>query len=144
MGIRENPSRMSLTPAPRHYVLIFVLSLSLLMLQIATARILSVALLSHYAFVAIPLGITVLRRHGEGLVPWAWSMNGAMSVVASVFAVLISSRVGFTVTMLTGRLTYAVALACMVVAGRVAAAAVGVARAPVASPRGARQSAAAS
>ena len=44
---------MSLTPARRHYVLIFILSLSLLMLEIATARILSVVLLSHYAFVAV-------------------------------------------------------------------------------------------
>lgn len=91
-----------------------------------------------------PLGIMVLRRYGEGLVPWAWGLNGALSVVASVFAIFISSRVGFTITMLTGCLTYGVALACMAVAGRVAASTVGAYGAPIAPPRDVRQSAAAS
>ncbi|HSP97267.1 MAG TPA: hypothetical protein VL049_08495, partial [Candidatus Dormibacteraeota bacterium] len=44
-------------PARRHYAAIFVLSLALLMLEIAFARVLSVALLSHYAFVAISLAM---------------------------------------------------------------------------------------
>ena len=52
------------TPARRHYVLIFVLSLALLMLEIATARVLSVALLSHYAFVAISLAMFGLGLSG--------------------------------------------------------------------------------
>src|SRR5262245_54509862 len=68
-----------------------------------------------------PLGITVLRRAGEGLVPWAWGLNGALSVVASVYSIFLSSRVGFTATMITGSLTYAVALACVVAATRAGA-----------------------
>ena len=39
-----------------------------------------------------PLGITLLREFGEGLVPWAWGLNGALSVVASVLAIFIGSR----------------------------------------------------
>jgi hypothetical protein len=89
-----------------------------------------------------PLGIMVLRRAGEGLVPWAWGLNGALSVVASVFAIFISSRVGFTVTMVTGCATYGVALLCMLLAGR-AAASHAVVRSPAAAP-GAVRSAAAS
>jgi spermidine synthase len=88
---------------------------------------------------AYPLGITVLRRFGEGLVPWAWGLNGALSVVASVLAIFISSRVGFTVTMITGSLTYAVALACMLATSRRQAATAGTE--PVAVAR-ARQTAA--
>jgi hypothetical protein len=91
---------------------------------------------------AYPLGITILRRASEGLVPWAWGLNGALSVVASVLAIFISSRVGFTATMITGCLTYAVALACMIIAGRTQAAPVGVRPVPIARQPDARPSAA--
>jgi SAM-dependent methyltransferase len=65
---------------------------------------------------AYPLGITILRGYGEGLVPWAWGLNGAMSVVASVLATFVGSRVGFTAALLTGVGAYAVALLSMAVA----------------------------
>jgi hypothetical protein len=67
---------------------------------------------------AYPLGISVLREHGEELVPWAWGLNGVMSVVASVIAVFIGSRIGFTAAFLTGVAAYAVALVCMQAATR--------------------------
>jgi hypothetical protein len=59
---------------------------------------------------AYPLGIRILQEHDEGLVPWAWGLNGAASVVASVLAVFVSSRVGFTVALLSGAAGYAVGL----------------------------------
>lgn len=65
---------------------------------------------------AYPLGITLLREFDEGLVPWAWGLNGALSVVASVLAIFIASRVGFTVALLTGAGAYAIGLACIVLA----------------------------
>lgn len=67
---------------------------------------------------AYPLGISVLRSESESLVPWAWGMNGAMSVVASVLATFIGSRLGFTVALLTGISAYGVGLACIAYAGR--------------------------
>ena len=108
--------------------------------------VLSVLLLAPVGLVLgmpYPLGILVLRRTGEGLVPWAWGLNGALSVVASVFAIFISSRVGFTATMITGCLTYGVAFACMTLAGRPAVSAVEAYRDPIARPS-ARPSAAGS
>src|SRR5262245_61870609 len=42
-------------PRGRHYVAVFLLSLSVLMLEIAVARSLAVALFSHFAFVAVSL-----------------------------------------------------------------------------------------
>ncbi|MFT5039368.1 MAG: hypothetical protein ACI8TX_000316 [Hyphomicrobiaceae bacterium] len=59
---------------------------------------------------AFPLGIGILRRVNEGLVPWAWSVNGALSVVASVLAPFLGSKIGFSMAMNTGVAAYALAL----------------------------------
>jgi hypothetical protein len=56
------------------------------------------------------------------LVPWAWGLNGALSVVASVLAVFIGSRFGFSMAFLTGLAAYGVGLVVMVVLPRAAAA----------------------
>jgi hypothetical protein len=62
---------------------------------------------------AYPLGITVLRGYGEELVPWAWGLNGVMSVVASVVSTFIGSRIGFSAAFLTGVGAYALGLAAI-------------------------------
>jgi hypothetical protein len=67
---------------------------------------------------AYPLGITVLRGYGEELVPWAWALNGVMSVVASVISTFIGSRIGFSAAFLTGVGAYAVGLAAITFATR--------------------------
>jgi hypothetical protein len=67
---------------------------------------------------AYPLGIHMLREFDEGLVPWAWGLNGALSVVASVFAVFLGSRLGFTAASLTGMAAYAVAMVAVAVVAR--------------------------
>lgn len=61
-----------------------------------------------------PLGIALLRGVGEGLVPWAWALNGAMGVVGSVLAAFIGSRHGFTIALFTGIGAYALALAMVI------------------------------
>jgi hypothetical protein len=60
-----------------------------------------------------PLGIIILREFGGGLVPWAWALNGALGVVASVLAIFLGSRFGFTAALLTGIGGYALALVAM-------------------------------
>jgi len=55
---------MNMAPEKRHYAAVFAISLSLLVLEIAVARILSVALYSHYAFVAISLAMFGLGLSG--------------------------------------------------------------------------------
>lgn len=67
---------------------------------------------------AYPMGIAMLRELHEELVPWAWGMNGAMSVVASVLAAFLSSRIGFRAALLTGMSAYAIALVCVFTASR--------------------------
>jgi SAM-dependent methyltransferase len=70
---------------------------------------------------AFPLGITVLRGYSEELVPWAWGLNGALSVVASVLAIFLGSRFGFSLAFLTGIAAYGVGLLLMVGLPRIAA-----------------------
>lgn len=67
---------------------------------------------------AYPLGIGRLTAISNGLVPWAWGLNAALSVVASVLATYIGSRFGFSAAMATGVLAYAAGLACIVAASR--------------------------
>jgi hypothetical protein len=43
-----------------------------------------------------PGGLAWLGRQAPGLVPWAWAVNGCMSVLASVLAALIALSVGFS------------------------------------------------
>jgi spermidine synthase len=73
---------------------------------------------------AYPVGIRILREHDESLVPWAWGLNGATSVVASVAAVFVGAQAGFTWALLLGSATYALGfliLTMTVSAGRIAA-----------------------
>ena len=89
---------------------------SLLGLSTPVRIVATIALLAPIGLVmgmAYPLGIRVLTGHGAGLVPWAWGINGALSVVASVLAIYLSSRIGFAATLLTGVAAYGVGLACM-------------------------------
>ena len=51
-------------PERRHYAVLFGASMGLLMLELSFARTLSVALLSHYAFVAISLAMFGLGLAG--------------------------------------------------------------------------------
>ncbi|HSP95692.1 MAG TPA: hypothetical protein VL049_00425, partial [Candidatus Dormibacteraeota bacterium] len=62
---------------------------------------------------AYPLGIGRLTEVGGGLVPWAWGLNGALSVVASVLATYLGSRFGFSAAMWSGVAAYAVGLGCI-------------------------------
>jgi hypothetical protein len=53
------------------------------------------------------VGLTCLRDHGQ-LVPWAWSLNGAASVIATPLANLLAVSAGLGVLVITGVLLYAV------------------------------------
>ncbi|MCU0862409.1 MAG: hypothetical protein MUC36_01335 [Planctomycetes bacterium] len=59
---------------------------------------------------ALPLGIKALHASGSTLVPWAWGLNGAASVLASVLAVAIGMQLGFTAALGAGFACYLGAL----------------------------------
>jgi hypothetical protein len=60
---------------------------------------------------AMPIGLRRLAGLHPGGVPWAWGVNGVMSVLGSVLAVAVALAWGFTATTLVGLGCYLVALA---------------------------------
>jgi len=59
---------------------------------------------------AMPLGLRRLAHGREELIPWAWAVNGAASVLGSILAMVVAINNGFTVTLLLGALVYLIAL----------------------------------
>lgn len=57
-----------------------------------------------------PLGMRLLRPEASGVVPWAWALNGWMSVVASLGTILISRMYGYSQALAVALAAYAVAL----------------------------------
>ncbi len=57
-----------------------------------------------------PKGIAWLERTTPDFIPWAWGVNGAMSVVASVLAALLALSAGFTVVLVAGAACYGLAM----------------------------------
>lgn len=57
-----------------------------------------------------PLGIAAVHGREPRLVPWAWGINGTLSVLGSVLAAMLSISFGFTLALLVGQLVYFVAL----------------------------------
>ncbi len=55
----------------------------------------------------LPAGLSLLRQ--QRLVPWVWSINGALSVLGSIGALVIAVNFGNTTTMLVGPACYLVA-----------------------------------
>jgi hypothetical protein len=59
--------------------------------------------------VALPAGVRLLAARTPALIPWAWGMNGALSVLGATLAVFIAMNWGFFVTLLAGGALYVAA-----------------------------------
>ncbi len=59
----------------------------------------------------LPLGVGLLERRAPGLIPWAWGVNGAASVISSVGAALLALSWGFSWVLVIGAGCYGGALA---------------------------------
>ncbi len=60
----------------------------------------------------LPLGIQGAgERFGE-IVPWAWGMNGAASVLGSAVAIALAMNIGFNLTLVVGLAYYAAGMVC--------------------------------
>jgi hypothetical protein len=57
----------------------------------------------------LPAGIRLMTVNHSALVPWAWGMNGALSVIGATLAVFIAMNWGFSTTLLTGAAIYLMA-----------------------------------
>jgi hypothetical protein len=56
---------------------------------------------------AFPGGLAWLRDRAPGLVPWAWAVNGCVSVLASILAAILALSAGFSWVLVAAALFYA-------------------------------------
>ena len=54
-----------------------------------------------------PLGLRFLSERSEAQIPWAWGINGCMSVVSTALATLVAVEAGFLVVMICAAGVYA-------------------------------------
>jgi hypothetical protein len=54
-----------------------------------------------------PSGLAWLQERAPGMTPWAWAINGCLSVVASVLAAMIALSAGFSWVLAAGAVAYA-------------------------------------
>jgi hypothetical protein len=72
--------------------------------------IFSLAPLGFLMGIPFPSGIHKLQTSAPNLIPWAWGVNGAFSVLSSILAALIALSFGFSWSLIAGSLCYAGAL----------------------------------
>jgi hypothetical protein len=60
--------------------------------------------------IPFPLAMRILRPDAGGIVPWAWALNGWMSVVASLVTVFVSRLWGYSVAYVLALCAYVLAL----------------------------------
>ncbi|MEA3340659.1 MAG: hypothetical protein U9R15_11885, partial [Chloroflexota bacterium] len=53
-----------------------------------------------------PKGLALLKRRSPALIAWAWGVNGAVSVVASILAALLALSWGFSAVLAVGAACY--------------------------------------
>jgi hypothetical protein len=53
-----------------------------------------------------PQGISWINRSYPGMVPWAWAVNGSVSVIASVVTAILSIQVGYPLVLILGGVSY--------------------------------------
>src|SRR5207253_11229363 len=68
--------------------------------------------------IPMPTGLRLLQARTPEMVPWAWGINGALSVLGATVAIFIAMNWGFRVTLLAACATYLIGLASFLVATR--------------------------
>jgi len=61
----------------------------------------------------MPTGIRLLAKTAPEIIPWAWGVNGATSVMGSVAALVIAILTGFNQALLIGAGLYLMAMLFM-------------------------------
>lgn len=92
------------------YVLFLVPLLRLTINLPLVARIFfSILFISPAAFfmgMPFPLGLRILSAENRTLIPWAWGINGCLSVISTALATIIAVQAGFIWVMLIAALAY--------------------------------------
>jgi hypothetical protein len=106
-------TKMMLVLVPLVFIYLFLIPYLIhLLISIPTSSkiILSIAFVAPLGFlmgVPFPLGIKMVSRESESMIPWCWSVNGAFSVLATVTSVVVAINFGITAAMALGGVAYA-------------------------------------
>lgn len=79
----------------------------------ATRIVIAVAVMAPLAVIMgmpMPIGIRILAHSAPEIIPWAWGVNGAASVMGSVAALVIAILTGFNQALIVGAALYLAAL----------------------------------
>ena len=72
--------------------------------------VLALAPLGYLMGIPFAGGLRVVEAQNATLVPWAWAINGSVSVISAVLAIMLALSWGFTAVLWLGALAYAGAL----------------------------------
>jgi hypothetical protein len=119
-GLRENPRRGLLQTVPIIAAGALLIAFALDPLLLAAIGLpealkvpLVVAFIAPFAFAMgrpFPLGNTAVGNRAAHLVPWAWAVNGAFSVISTPLANMISTTFGWEVVLAAALVLYAAAI----------------------------------
>ncbi len=70
----------------------------------------AIALPSYFMGMLLPMGLKMVSHQDENKIPWAWGINGCMSVTGSVLAAVIVVEAGFLMLFLLAAFSYLLAL----------------------------------
>ncbi|MEW6215718.1 MAG: hypothetical protein AB1478_11060, partial [Nitrospirota bacterium] len=59
--------------------------------------------------IPFPTGLKILGERGESLIPWAWAINGCLSVLAPILTIMLAMVLGFKIVLWLGALAYLLA-----------------------------------
>lgn len=86
------------------YIINLFLGNSLILRGIITLTILCpIAILMGMPF---PIGMKILGEEEKEVIPWAWCVNGAASVLSSILSIIIAMSFGFNAVLFLAALTY--------------------------------------
>lgn len=86
--------------------------ISLMGLEISNRILVSVCFICPLALLMgmpFPLGIKLLSKKADTIIPWVWGINGATSVFSSIFAIIVAISYGFNFSLIIGQLSYLIA-----------------------------------
>ena len=65
--------------------------------------------LGFFMGIPFPMGMKLLGQKNEALIPWAWAVNGCLSVLAPILTIMLAMTMGFKAVMWLGAIAYLLA-----------------------------------
>jgi hypothetical protein len=69
-----------------------------------------IALPAFFMGMPFPVGLKLCSQNDESTIPWAWGINGCVSVISASLASLLAVELGFNAVILIASLSYGICL----------------------------------